>query len=65
LLSSEEPVEEGGAGVADVEMAGRGWSETYADSLGHEKMLANGGLSKFKSITTEGRENTEVFTEEN
>jgi len=40
LLAGEEPIEESGTGIADVQMAGRGWCETYADGiLRHEKML--------------------------
>src|SRR5947209_3314735 len=40
LLAGEEPIEESSTGIADVQMAGRGWCETYADGiLRHEKML--------------------------
>jgi hypothetical protein len=42
LLAGEEPVEESGAGVADVKVPGGGWSETYTHGrLRHEMMLAN------------------------
>src|SRR5215469_1505773 len=50
LLAREKPIEESGAGVADVKVAGRGWSEADADGLGHEEMLAGvcrGGQDAF------------------
>ena len=34
LLAGEEPVEESGAGAADVEIAGGGWGEADADGIG-------------------------------
>src|SRR5215472_11082151 len=40
LLAGEEPIEERGAGVADMKVASGGWSEADTDVLGHEEMLA-------------------------
>lgn len=34
-VAGVEPVEEGRAGAADVEVAGRGWGEAGADGIGH------------------------------
>jgi hypothetical protein len=40
LLPGEKPIEKSCAGIANVQMAGGRWSETYADGIfRHEKML--------------------------
>src|SRR5215469_3261609 len=56
LVAHKKPIEERSAGIADMKVAGRGWSEADTDVLGHEEMVAGCSMRGrvARSSTTDG-----------